>query len=77
MQGDRGCSVGVASEPPRSGPVYLPTQPGLKLGDLYARNMSQPYVLQRLAELEAVGFLRLTLAVNENVSWSGGFGIAA
>jgi len=43
-------------------------QPGLKLGDLYARNMSQPYVLQRLAELEAVGFLRLTLAVNENVS---------
>jgi hypothetical protein len=30
--------------------------------------MSQPYVLQRMAELEAVGFLRLTLAVNENVS---------
>jgi hypothetical protein len=25
-------------------------EPGLKLGDLYARNMSQPYVLQRLAE---------------------------
>lgn len=25
-------------------------EPGLKIGDLYARNMSQPYVLQRLAE---------------------------
>ena len=25
-------------------------QPGVKIGDLYERNMSQPYVLQRLAE---------------------------
>jgi metallo-beta-lactamase superfamily protein len=25
-------------------------QPGAKIGDLYARNMTQPYVLQRLAE---------------------------
>ena len=33
--------------------------------------------LKRTRELEAVGFQRLTLAVNENVSWSGGFGIAA
>jgi hypothetical protein len=25
-------------------------EPGQKIGDLYPRNMSQPYVLQRLAE---------------------------
>ncbi len=33
--------------------------------------------LKRARELEAVGFLQLTLAVNEKVSWTGGFGIAA
>ena len=33
--------------------------------------------LKRARELEAVGFLQLTLAVNEKVSWAGGFGIAA
>ena len=33
--------------------------------------------IKRARELEAVGFLQLTLAVNEKVSWTGGFGIAA
>lgn len=33
--------------------------------------------LSRARELEAVGFLQLTLAATEKVSWSGGFGIAA
>ena len=33
--------------------------------------------LKRARELEAIGFLQLTLAVNEKVSWAGGFGIAA
>lgn len=33
--------------------------------------------LKRARELEAVGFLQLTLAVSEKVSWTGGFGIAA
>jgi predicted dinucleotide-binding enzyme len=33
--------------------------------------------LDRARELEAIGFLQLTLAVNEKVSWTGGFGIAA
>jgi 8-hydroxy-5-deazaflavin:NADPH oxidoreductase len=33
--------------------------------------------LDRARELEAVGFLQLTLAVNEKVSWTGGFGVAA
>lgn len=33
--------------------------------------------LKRARELEAVGFLQLTLAVNDRVSWTGGFGIAA
>ena len=33
--------------------------------------------LKRARELEAVGFLQLTLAVNQKVSWTGGFGIAA
>ena len=33
--------------------------------------------LKRARELEALGFLQLTLAVNEKVSWTGGFGIAA
>jgi predicted dinucleotide-binding enzyme len=33
--------------------------------------------LKRARELEAVGFLQLTLAVNEKISWTGGFGIAA
>ena len=29
----------------------------------------------RARELEAVGFLQLTLAANEKVSWTGGFGV--
>lgn len=33
--------------------------------------------LKRARELEALGFLQLTLAANEKVSWIGGFGIAA
>lgn len=33
--------------------------------------------LDRARELESLGFLQLTLAVNEKVSWTGGFGIAA
>jgi 8-hydroxy-5-deazaflavin:NADPH oxidoreductase len=33
--------------------------------------------LKRARELEAVGFLQLTLAANEKVSWTGGFGVAA
>lgn len=28
-------------------------------------------------ELEAVGFLQLTLAVKEQVPWTGGFGVVA
>ncbi len=33
--------------------------------------------LKRARELEAVGFLQLTLAVAEKVSWTGGFGVVA
>lgn len=33
--------------------------------------------LNRARELEAVGFLQLTLAVTEKVSWTGGFGVVA
>ena len=33
--------------------------------------------LSRARELEAVGFLQLTLAANEKVSWTGGFGVVA
>ena len=33
--------------------------------------------LKRARELEAVGFLQLTLAANEKLSWTGGFGVAA
>ena len=33
--------------------------------------------LARARELEALGFLQLTLAANEKVSWTGGFGVAA
>ena len=33
--------------------------------------------LKRARELEALGFLQLTLAANEKVSWTGGFGVAA
>jgi 8-hydroxy-5-deazaflavin:NADPH oxidoreductase len=33
--------------------------------------------LSRARELEAVGFLQLTLAVAEKVSWTGGFGVVA
>jgi predicted dinucleotide-binding enzyme len=31
--------------------------------------------LKRARELEAIGFLQITLAANEKVSWTGGFGI--
>ena len=33
--------------------------------------------LTRARELEALGFLQLTLAANEKVSWTGGFGLVA
>ena len=33
--------------------------------------------LKRARELEAVGFLQLTLAANEKVSWTGGFGVVS
>jgi len=33
--------------------------------------------LKRARELEAFGFLQLTLAAAEKVSWTGGFGVAA
>ena len=33
--------------------------------------------LTRARELEAIGFLQITLAAAEKVSWTGGFGIAA
>jgi predicted dinucleotide-binding enzyme len=33
--------------------------------------------LKRARELEALGFLQLTLAANEKVAWTGGFGVAA
>ena len=45
------------------------TSGGLKVVDAGA--------LKRARELEAVGFLQLTLAANEKVSWTGGFGLVA
>ena len=33
--------------------------------------------LNRARELEALGFLQLSLAINEKVSWTGGFGVIA
>ena len=33
--------------------------------------------LRRARELEALGFLQLTLAVGEKISWTGGFGVIA
>jgi 8-hydroxy-5-deazaflavin:NADPH oxidoreductase len=33
--------------------------------------------LSRARELEALGFLQLTLAANEKVSWTGGFGVVS
>ena len=33
--------------------------------------------LVRARELEALGFLQITLAANEKVSWTGGFGVVA
>jgi predicted dinucleotide-binding enzyme len=33
--------------------------------------------LTRARELEALGFVQLSLAVNEKVSWTGGFGVVA
>jgi 8-hydroxy-5-deazaflavin:NADPH oxidoreductase len=33
--------------------------------------------LKRARELEALGFLQISLAANEKVSWTGGFGVAA
>jgi NADPH-dependent F420 reductase len=33
--------------------------------------------LRRARELEALGFLQLTLAANEKIAWTGGFGVVA
>ena len=40
-------------------------------------NVVDAGALKRARELEAVGFLQLTLAANEKVSWTGGFGLVA
>jgi 8-hydroxy-5-deazaflavin:NADPH oxidoreductase len=40
-------------------------------------NASDAGPLKRARELEAFGFLQLTLAANEKVSWTGGFGVIA
>lgn len=40
-------TIGATYVKPSAGEVL---QPGLKIGDLFQRNMSQPYVLQRLSE---------------------------
>ncbi|MGW4944061.1 NADPH-dependent F420 reductase [Actinoplanes sp. NPDC004185] len=34
-------------------------------------------VLSRARELEAIGFLQLTLAAGEKIAWTGGFGVVA
>lgn len=31
--------------------------------------------LKRAREMEAVGFLQMTLAAKEKISWTGGFGL--
>lgn len=33
--------------------------------------------LKRAREMEALGFLQISLAAGEKVSWTGGFGVAA
>jgi 8-hydroxy-5-deazaflavin:NADPH oxidoreductase len=33
--------------------------------------------LERARELEALGFLQITLAANGKIAWTGGFGVAA
>ena len=33
--------------------------------------------LSRARELEALGFLQITLAAGEKISWTGGFGVVA
>ncbi|GAA2172071.1 hypothetical protein GCM10009846_08560 [Agrococcus versicolor] len=33
--------------------------------------------IARAHELEAIGFLQLTLAVGEQIAWTGGFAVAA
>ena len=33
--------------------------------------------LKRARELESLGFLQITLAASEQISWTGGFGIVA
>ena len=33
--------------------------------------------LRRARELEALGFLQITLAAGEKISWTGGFGVVA
>ena len=35
------------------------------------------HALKRARELEALGFLQLTLAGSEKVPWTGGFGVVA
>ena len=45
------------------------TSGGLKVIDAGA--------LKRAREMEALGFLQITLAANEKVSWTGGFGVIA
>jgi len=45
---------------------------GVTLGGLRAIDAGG---LKRARELEALGFLQLTLAANEKVTWTGGFGV--
>ena len=43
----------------------------------YNPNIPAAGALSRARELEALGFLQITLAAGEKVSWAGGFGVAA
>lgn len=45
--------------------------------ECYLKKQLYYWPTKRARELEAVGFLQLTLAANEKVSWTGGFGIIA
>ncbi len=70
-------TVGGRSPPPSSSPVTTPTPRRCwsTPSPPAACAPSTPARCSRARELEALGFLQLTLAAGEKISWTGGFGL--
>lgn len=67
--GDTTTTVLVAGDDKAAKQVLIDTLNGSTL------NVLDAGALKRAREMEATGFLQMTLAASEQINWTGGFGI--